>query len=866
MRSATSKTSKQSQPASDRSDASAKGRGTTAGKSRAKGKRPASGTMKSLKTGLSSNVHNGRLRIMLGVLLAGLTLTMALVLISYLFTAGADQSLVQGAVSPPIESTPGAEGSTTAPEGQPAENLIGRLGAILGDLLFNGLFGVGSFALVYIVGVLTYLIFRRPAGSVLRFVKHFVVGSFWAIWLSVVAASLDRLVGYEGALIWGGKHGEAINDLLTTHLGVLGLIITLVLSLFVALLLTWDKFLFAIRDAEPPRIDTSAIGDKTSGLWSRLTRRHAGQADDNSEDLTPDDEDSPYEDEPSEPEGEVSVSFAPDAPLAPTSERTDSSEHTPLHASAIPTEGASSTFVIEEAPETELAEPSTSLEEEAIPEGVLLASYRKPDLDLLREYEQGNKEQNREEIEYNKQRILDTLLSFKIQATPHKATIGPTVTLYEVIPAQGVKLSRITGLENDLALALKSEGIRIIAPIPGSGTVGIEVPNSRPQTVSMRSVLASKKFSEMREEMELPIGIGKTITNEPFIFDLARMPHMLIAGATGQGKSVGLNAMITSLLYSKRPEELKFILVDPKMLEFSIYREIEKHFLAKLPDAEEAIITDMSKVVPTLNSLCVEMDRRYRLMSQVQVRNIKEYNALYNSGRLLPEEGYEPMQYMGLIGDEFADLIMTSGREVEQPIARLAQKARAAGIHMVIATQRPSTDVITGLIKANFPARIAFRVFSSIDSRTILDSVGANQLIGRGDMLFYQGKEMIRIQCAFLDTPETERLVAHIASQASLGRVHQLPEYVPETEGSGPKEFNAREKDVLFEEVARMIVNSGVGSTSNIQRKFEIGYNRAGRLMDQLEAAGIVSPADGSKAREVLIKDPIALEALLERL
>lgn len=866
MRSATSKTSKQSQPASERGETYAKGKTTTTSKRAAKGKRSSSGAMKSIKTGLSSNVDNGRLRILLGSLLAGLTLIMALVLVSYLFTAGADQSLVQSEVLAVPEGGAEADASMAATEEQPAENLIGRLGAVLGNTLFNGLFGLGSFALVYIMGMLTYLVLRRPKGSVLRFIKHFVVGSFWGIWISVVAASFDRLMSYEGPLMWGGKHGEAMNDLLTTHLGVLGLVIVLLLSLFVVLLLTSDKFLFAIRDAEPPKIDTSALGGKTSSLWGKWTHRGAGEPEAPAEDSSASQEDAqatwdePEDDTEDEPEV-ISLADQSDEPADEDYEPTPS----PVASPRSGVEGDSA-FVIEEAPETELADPAATSQQETVPDGVLLASYRKPELDLLKEYEQGNREQNREEIEYNKQRILDTLASFKIQATPHKATIGPTVTLYEVIPAQGVKLSRITGLENDLALALKSEGIRIIAPIPGSGTVGIEVPNSRPQTVSMRSVLASKKFNELREEMELPIGIGKTITNEPFVFDLARMPHMLIAGATGQGKSVGLNAMITSLLYSKRPEELKFILVDPKMLEFSIYREIEKHFLAKLPDAEEAIITDMSKVVPTLNSLCVEMDKRYRLMSQVQVRNIKEYNALYSSGRLLPEEGYEPMQYMVLIVDEFADLIMTSGREVEQPIARLAQKARAAGIHMVIATQRPSTDVITGLIKANFPARIAFRVFSSIDSRTILDSVGANQLIGRGDMLFYQGKEMIRIQCAFLDTPETEKLVAHIASQASLGRVHELPEYVPEGDGGSAKEFNAREKDVLFEEVARMVVNSGVGSTSNIQRKFEIGYNRAGRLMDQLEAAGIVSAADGSKPREVLIKDPIALEGLLERL
>jgi len=482
--------------------------------------------------------------------------------------------------------------------------------------------------------------------------------------------------------------------------------------------------------------------------------------------------------------------------------------------------------------------------------------------------EQGSSEIDMQEIERNKQKIIDTLASFKMRVTPSKATVGPTVTLYEVIPDSGIKVSRIKTMEDDIAMSLKSEGVRIIAPMPGQGTIGIEVPNASPQTVSMRSILASKKYREQLDRMELPIGIGKTITNEPFIFDLTKMPHLLIAGATGQGKSVGLNALITSLLYSKRPEELKFVMVDPKMLEFSIYEEIEKHFLAKLPDADKAIITDMKRVVATLNSLCVEMDNRYHLLQNAgrTVRNIKEYNEQVRSGELRRIDGHELLPYIVLIVDEFADLMMTVGKEVEQPIARLAQKARAAGIHMVIATQRPSTDVITGLIKANFPARIAFKVFSMVDSRTVLDSPGANQLIGRGDMLFYQGKEMVRVQCAFMDSPETEAIVSHIAHQESTGSALILPEYIPEGEEGGAKTFNPNEKDSLFDEVARMVVQTQVGSTSNIQRKFNIGYNRAGRLMDQLEGAGIVGPQDGSKPREVFIKDQTSLEELLDRL
>lgn len=525
-------------------------------------------------------------------------------------------------------------------------------------------------------------------------------------------------------------------------------------------------------------------------------------------------------------------------------------------------------MIVEEAPKDDLVEDGDRTAPEPLAPGIQLALYRKPTIDLLRDYEQGGTGIDMEEIEYNKQKIIDTLASFKMNVTPCKATVGPTVTLYEVIPESGIKVSRIKTMEDDIAMSLKSEGVRIIAPMPGLGTIGIEVPNSTPQTVSMRSILASRKYREQQEKMELPIGIGKTITNEPFIFDLTKMPHLLIAGATGQGKSVGLNALITSLLYSKRPEELKFVMVDPKMLEFSIYEEIERHFLAKLPDAERAIITDMTKVVATLNSLCIEMDNRYRLLQTAgrAVRNIREYNEQVHSGALKRIDGHEILPYIVLIVDEFADLMMTVGKEVEQPIARLAQKARAAGIHMVIATQRPSTDVITGLIKANFPARIAFKVFSMVDSRTVLDSPGANQLIGRGDMLFYQGKDMIRVQCAFMDTPETEAIVEYIAQQESTGSAYELPEYIPEGEVNGAKGFNPNEKDSLFDEVARMVVQTQVGSTSNIQRKFNIGYNRAGRLMDQLEGAGIVGVQEGSKPREVYIKDQATLEQLLQKL
>ena len=414
-------------------------------------------------------------------------------------------------------------------------------------------------------------------------------------------------------------------------------------------------------------------------------------------------------------------------------------------------------------------------------------------------------------------------------------------------------------------IALKSQGIRI-TPIPHKGTVGIEVPNRKPQTVSMRSIIGSKKFREAQEKMELPIGMGKTISNEPFVFDLAKMPHILMAGATGQGKSVGLNALITSLLYSKRPEELKLIMVDPKMLEFSIYEDLEKHFMAMPNDAEKAIITDLSKVVPTLNSLCVEMDQRYEQLAKARVRNIKDYNEQVREGKLSRRDGFDFLPYIVLIVDEWSDLIMTAGREAEQPIARLAQKARAAGIHIVLATQRPSTDVVTGLIKANFPARIAFRVASGIDSSTILNNPSAHNLIGRGDMLFFQGNELVRIQCAFMDTPETEKIVQHIARQESEGHAYELPEYVAEGDSKSGQDLSTMRKDALFDEAARLIVSSQMGSASFIQRKMEIGFARAGRIVDQLEAAGILGPNRGSKPRDVLIQDLMSLEELLKQL
>ena len=494
-----------------------------------------------------------------------------------------------------------------------------------------------------------------------------------------------------------------------------------------------------------------------------------------------------------------------------------------------------------------------------------LSNFKLPPIELLKDYGESTSNVDKEELEANKKRIVDTLANYNIAIDKIKATIGPTVTLYEIVPAAGVRISKIKNLQDDIALCLSAIGIRIIAPIPGKGTVGIEVPNQKPQIVSMRSVLGSERFQKCG--YELPFGIGKTISNESYVADLAKMPHILMAGATGQGKSVGINAIISSLLYSKHPAELKFVLVDPKKVELSLYKKIERHYLAKLPDAEEAIITDVRKVVRTLNSLCIEMDNRYELLKDAQVRNIKEYNAKFISRKLNPYEGHRFLPYIVLVVDEFADLIMTAGKEVEAPIARLAQLARAIGIHLIIATQRPSVNIITGTIKANFPARIAFRVISRVDSGTILDTNGADQLIGRGDMLLSTGNDLVRLQCAFIDTPEVEEITDFIGSQRGYPEAYNLPECPDEKDEGGSKEnLDPDERDPLFEEAAYIIVQTQQGSTSMLQRKLKLGYNRAGRIIDQLEKAGIVGPFAGSKQREVKVANEMALEQYLKDL
>ena len=812
---------------------------------------------------VSKNRDNNRMAVVLALSFLLLLAFCLCSVLGFLFSGGADQSLLDPSLTPQQLQELGLE----------VRNPFGLLGARMGNYLFNELFGFGTFAL-FAFGFQTalYVVFDRHS-RLIRALARFLFWGFLALWSAIALTGLQQLWPSDTFLVFGGAWGAHYYQQLALHLGTSGLLLLLLGTVIIVSILCSDRVLKAVQH---PPIKAPELRLRRPSLWERWTRK-PGEADPEAADGMHAEQvagpelaaDELYEEElPYTPMMEQPAATSMQAEAAYDSYSRYSTPEAAFSAEPLADLDPSGGMIVEQAPADDLVDEELP-ERAPLAPGIQLAHYQKPSIDLLRDYEQSATGIDMDEIEHNKQKIIDTLASFKMPVTPCKATVGPTVTLYEVIPDSGIKVSRIKAMDDDIAMGLKSEGVRIIAPMPGQGTIGIEVPNSNPQTVSMRSILASRKYREQQERMELPVGIGKTITNEPFIFDLVKMPHLLIAGATGQGKSVGLNALITSLLYSKRPEELKFVMVDPKMLEFSIYEEIEHQFLAKLPDSDKAIITDMSRVVATLNSLCVEMDNRYRKLQTAgrAVRNIKEYNEQVRSGELSRLDGHELMPYIVLIVDEFADLMMTVGKEVEQPIARLAQKARAAGIHMVIATQRPSTDVITGLIKANFPARIAFKVFSMVDSRTVLDSPGANQLIGRGDMLFYQGKDMIRVQCAFMDTPETELIVEHIASQESLGYAYELPEYVPEGgDGAKDKGFSPQEKDSLFDEVALLVVQMQVGSTSYIQRKFNIGYNRAGRLMDQLEGAGVVGPQEGSKPREVYIKDQASLQQLLDRM
>ena len=811
---------------------------------------------------------NERTRFITGLVIAIITIYIGLSLISFFFTGGADQSKIENV---PLSDLLTNRGSV--------ENWTGVRGAFLADLLMNRWFGISSFMILFFLGSVGAKLMNLRKVSLL---KRFLFSAAMLVWGSLFFAFVF-ITGYEDTFIYlGGQHGYYLSEMMITNIGIPGTILLLAgVFLIIAI--------FSSKKTIPFLQKLLSFG----WLKERLKREEKEDTD-----------------EVDSEEGDVSEHFITDQPderpetdefVFDTAKEMESADEEESYRKPEPrTEtysnvSADDTFEVtvpqeEEAydvpdagnqpddPEDLPGDPRFTVE---VPSGddevydasslgeydpkLDLSNFRMPPIELLKKYDVSDHQVDMEEQMANQKRIKQTLESFGISIASIKATVGPTITLYEVVPDTGVRISKIKNLEDDIALNLSALGIRIIAPMPGKGTIGIEVPNKDPQIVSMQSVVVSRKFQESK--YDLPVVLGKTITNEIFMFDLCKMPHLLVAGATGQGKSVGLNAVITSLLYRKHPSELKFVLVDPKMVEFGIYSDLERHYLAKLPDADKAVITDCTKVIMTLNSVCKEMDDRYELLMKAHVRNIKEYNAKFVSRHLNPEKGHKFMPFIVVIIDEFGDLIMQAGKEIETPIARIAQKARAVGIHMIIATQRPSTNIITGIIKANFPARMAFRVMQMVDSRTILDAPGANQLIGRGDLLFSQGGDTNRVQCAFVDTPEVEQIVNYISGQAGYATAFLLPEYVGEGgDDKAPGAVDLSDRDPLFDEAARLIVIQQQGSTSLIQRKFAIGYNRAGRLMDQLEAAGIVGPFEGSKARQVLIQDEYNLEQLLNSL
>ena len=727
--------------------------------------------------------------------------------VSYFFNWQSDQSTIDGFFDKNIQS----------------KNILNKIGAITAHFFIYRLFGLSAFILPSLLTYSGFLLFFNLSKE--REVIH------W-IWALCYMTCLMIFLGFynDSSPLLSGLVGFEINDFFCTYLGSTGLISILVFTIIIILVVQWkltpEKVIqfFNLLFVREKLIEEIPAENSLNMEVESFTSESIEKS-----------------------ENELSINIDDSDSKIDYSESEESLE-----------------MEIEDVIEEESLDDNLSqslLEKQGFFDPKLeLSKYSFPSHDLLKDYGEGTITIDQEELEINKNKIVETLSNYKIGISKIKATVGPTVTLYEIVPEAGIRISKIKNLEDDIALSLSALGIRIIAPIPGKGTIGIEVPNQKPSVVSMRSVITSSKFQ--KAEMELPLALGKTISNETFVVDLTKMPHLLMAGATGQGKSVGLNAVLTSLLYKKHPAEIKFVLVDPKKVELNIYNKIERHYLAKLPDSDDAIITDNKKVINTLNSLCIEMDNRYELLKIASCRNLKEYNLKYRERKLNPNDGHNFLPYIVLVVDEFADLIMTAGKEVETPIARLAQLARAVGIHLIIATQRPSVNVITGVIKANFPARIAFRVTSKIDSRTILDSGGADQLIGRGDMLYTQGNEITRIQCAFVDTPEVQKMAEYIGAQLGYSNAYLLPEYVEENSSS--LDLDTSDRDELFREAAEVIVSAQQGSASLLQRKLKLGYNRAGRIIDQMEVAGIVGPFEGSKARQVLISDLNTLDQFLK--
>ena len=795
-------------------------------------------------------------RIFFGVVLLAIAAFTLLSFVSHLLTGGEDQKVLQGGYF-----------------GQ-AKNWAGYMGAWWSDFWMTKNFGLGAF---FIPVFLFAASLKLTGAYYVRLWKWFINCTILLCWISVAAAFfLTNTFAGNTAISYispGGYHGMRIVELLDGIMGPVGTFIVLFLTLLAYLcylsaetiriirrLLHPQQFARELRERYPV---LSRIVEFFQRLAARFRKESNGTEEEKEPTATVIDMSIPEAipmtpvSTPKEPKPEpsdIELTIDNPMPAEPTAEPAAN------HDTDIPLE-------IEPTQDEDIADAERVAALEPYDPKLDLENYRYPTLDLLKHYDiDPHASIDMEEQNKNKDQIIYVLRTFGVEISSIKATVGPTITLYEITPAPGVRISKIRNLEDDIALSLSALGIRIIAPIPGKGTIGIEVPNAKPQIVSMESILNSKKFQETT--MELPMALGKTITNEVFMADLAKMPHLLVAGATGQGKSVGLNAIITSLLYKKHPAELKFVMVDPKKVEFPIYSPIVNHFLAQIEDDEEdePIITDVQKVVNTLKSLCVEMDTRYDLLKKARARNIKEYNEKFKNRQLNPQNGHKFMPYIVVIIDEFGDLIMTAGKEIELPIARIAQLARAVGIHMIIATQRPTTNIITGTIKANFPARMAFKVSAMVDSRTILDRPGANQLVGKGDMLFLAGSEPVRLQCAFVDTPEVEAIANYIACQQSYTGPFALPRPPMEDTGGGVNDADLQHLDPMFAEAAQLIVSSQQGSTSMIQRKFAIGYNRAGRLMDQLEKAGVVGPAQGAKPRDVLIQDAAALEMLLNNL
>ena len=820
-------------------------------------KKPAKAPTPKKPWGVVLFFKSNQFRYTLGLFLMIISGYMAVAFVSYVISGGVDQSKLDlpwrdFLFDPSVK----------------VQNIAGKGGAFLSEKFINMGFGFPSFffVLIFFVAALNLFGYRK-----IKFFKTLLFSILWMLWASIALGLLTNSVDSQFLNI-GGMYGFILSNLVSSILGTLGATLILIFILFILLIVTFQQFIpwltgvFAKMSKEPKLTDQPIEGQSPE-----LVLETASLADTEvvsiSKVITEDDKIEAIFNPDAPEDDEIIIDDDDDFEIENTLSQKDVETSIEDLIFSNTTRPEKSKYVEPELQVTKIVEPE--VDDHGVPvmedydPTLDLSTYKYPTPDLLDDHASGNAEVSNEELISNKNKIVETLRHYKIEITKIRATIGPTITLYEIVPAPGIRIAKIKNLEDDIALSLSALGIRIIAPIPGRGTIGIEVPNQKPEIVSMRSIIGSKKFQE--SNLELPIALGKTISNETFMVDLTKMPHILVAGATGQGKSVGLNAIITSLLYKKHPSQLKFVLIDPKKVELNLYSSLEKHFLAKMPDEEDAIITDIQKVKNTLNSVNIEMDGRYDLLKKAHVRNIIEYNTKFIGRRLNPEKGHRFLPYIVVIIDEFADLIMTAGKEVELPIARIAQLARAVGIHMVIATQRPSINIITGVIKANFPTRIAFKVASMIDSRTILDTPGANQLIGKGDMLVSSGSTMTRVQCAFVDTPEVERICEFIADQRGYTTAFLLPDYVGDTEG-GNGAADLTNRDEMFDDAARLIVANQQGSTSMIQRKFSIGYNRAGRIMDQLEAAGIVGQSEGSKARQVLLQDEYSLEQLLKQM